>query len=1359
MTRDTRAWLAIAAVVAALTWIETAHADLATRFTHYSVEHGLSQAAVEAIAQDRRGFIWLGTDEGLNRFDGYRFVTYVNDPNVSTTLAHNWVWALHVDAHGAVWVGTDGGGLDRLDPTTGVFEHRALVDDPAAHIVVRAIVAEPSGALWIGTDGDGLFRLEPASGDIRRFRNVASDDTSLSNDHVKALHIDASGWLWIGTDGGGVNRLKLGDNTLERYALGRHDAGAWTKARIRSIVSDPNGTLWIGSYEDGLIRLDPASHEVRTYRHHADDPASLSADSIRILFNDEAGALWIGTDGGGLNRYDPAADAFEHVRQDPADFHSLSDDHVVSLFQDRGGVMWVGTYVGVNTWNPRIGTFATVARRNGGPGELTNNYVTSFAKAHDGPLWIGTSGGGLNRMDPATGAIDALRHSAKNAASLGDDRVFSLAAEPPNALWIGTRSGGLNHLDLATGHFRRFVHDADDPASLSFDGVTSLLLGADDTLWVGTYLGGLNRLDRATMTFRHFRHDDGDPTSLCSDRVVAMAEDRGGALVVGTHGGGICVLDTALGAFASYRHDPADPASLSSNNAWALHIDDADNLWIGTEDGGLNLWRSDARKRGEVRFEHYDEGNGLPSQVVYGVLSDASGDIWVSSNHGLSRLHPDSGRVQTYDVSNGLPNNEFNTGAQFRSDTGELYFGGVGGFTFFKPESIRTNSHPPQLALTRVQVMNRDVTPGRRVELGYRDQLMTFEYAALDFTAPQRNTYKHRLIGFDREWVDDGPLHRATYTNLAPGDYVFQVMAANNDGVWSTQPLTVNLRATPPPWATPLAKAGYLLLALALALLAYRAQSRRLAVARQIHNTNLLLRAEIEERQAQERALIRERENAQRYLDIVEVMILALDPEGTVLRVNQKGTRVLGYPEWQIIGANFYDRLVPAEIRDRVRQQFQSVAQYDYFESPIVAKDGTERLIAWHTTPLPATDHDPRGLLISGADVTQVRQLEQQLRDSQRMDALGTLASGIAHDFNNILTSILGFAQLTQATVARGSKAASYLDRLQTSVDRAKGLVQAILTFGRRARQTQRPSSLAMIAREALQLVRPSLPANIEIRTEIDDHCGAVFADPSQLHQVVMNLCTNAYQAIGDGGGVLDDRRRGARGRRGGSAFESGARHGRARPPDRQRYRRGYGRGHEGAHLRPILHDEAPRRRNRARFVGRTRHRDAVARNDQREQQPRRRIALRGGAAALRGAGDRGDPLRHAGTRRGERRRDDSVRRRRSGRAAEHAGVARIARVSRVDRLQRRRGTGALQAARGRDRPGDHRPRDARHDGQRSRPRPARPARESADHHDYRRRHRLAAGGVGQPLPPQAVHQGRSWRGNSQRDAATRGKW
>ncbi len=1112
---------AITTGIAALVSIGSTGADLATRFTHYSVEHGLSQAAVETIIQDRQGFIWLGTDEGLNRFDGYNFVTYANDKNNPTTLAHNWVWALHEGADGAIWVGTDGGGLDRLDPLTGTFVHCALVADPTARVIVRAIVEDATGALWIGTDGDGVFRLEPSTGATRQYRNDPNDAGSLSNDHVKALHIDNRGHLWIGTDGGGLSRLNLENNTVERYLLDARNPDAWAGARIRSIASDVDGALWIGTYEEGLLRVDTTTSEIRRYRHHPNEPSSLTHDSIRILFLDASGSLWIGTDGGGLNRYDPQADSFEHVRQDPADFNSLSDDHVVSLFQDRGGVIWVGTYVGVNTWNPRVGTFATVARRNGGPNELSNNFVTSFAKTPDGTLWIGTSGGGLNRQDPRTGTTTALSHSPRSPASRGDDRVFSLAAESTIDLWIGTRSGGLNHLDTTSGRLRRFVHDASDPGSISFNGVTSLLLDRSNTLWVGTYLGGLNELVRSRVQFRHYRHDDADPSSLCSDRVVAIAEYRAGALAIGTHGGGICVFDRSRNAFTTYRHNPADPSSLSSDNAWAVHVDASDNLWIGTEDGGLNLWRAEARVRGEARFEHYDTSNGLPSPVVYGVLSDAMGDIWVSSNHGLARLHPQTGEVQRYDVSNGLPNNEFNTGAQYRSESGELYFGGVSGFTYFRPESIRTNAHPPQLALTRVQIMNRDVAPARAMELGYRDQLMTFEYAALDFTAPQRNTYKHRLIGFDEAWVSDGSLHRATYTNLAPGDYAFQVMATNNDGVWSTQPLTLNLRATPPPWATPLAKAGYLLLAFALLLLVYRAQSRRLAVARQIHNANVQLRGEIEERQAQERALIRERENAQRYLDIVEVMILALDPDGTVRRVNQKGTRVLGYPEWEIIGCNFYERLVPPDIRDHVRQQFQAVAQYDYSESPIVAKDGTQRLIAWHTTPLPATEHEPRGLLISGADVTQVRQLEQQLHDSQRMDALGTLASGIAHDFNNILTSILGFAQLTQATVARGSKASTYLDRLQTSVARAKDLVQAILTFGRRARQAQRPTSLAVVTREALQLVRPSLPANIEIRMQIDDDCGAVFADPSQLHQLTMNLCTNAYQAIGENGGVL----------------------------------------------------------------------------------------------------------------------------------------------------------------------------------------------------------------------------------------------
>ncbi len=1111
----------VVVLLATLTAPGLAFADLATRFTHYSVEHGLSQAAVETIIQDAQGYIWIGTENGLNRFDGYRFVTYIHDKDDPQSLAHNWIWALHEDTERRIWVGTDGGGLDRLDPQTGVFEHHALDVDLNERLVVRAITQDNSGTLWIGTDGNGVYGLDPDTGATTHHQRHTAQSDSLSNDHVKALLV-SDGYLWIGTDGGVVDRLDLATHTIQRFALDPDHPHSRARMRISSLASAAADALWIGTYEDGLVRLDTRTQKVRIYRHRPDDATSLSADSVRVLFNDASDALWVGTDGEGLNRYDPPTDGFEHVRQDPADFNGLSDGHIVSMYQDRGGVMWVGTYVGVNTWNPRIGTFARVSRRNDGPNELSNNYVTSFEHTPDGSLWIGTGGGGLNRARPS-GTISVDRHDPNNPRSLGDDRVFSLAADPPNGLWIGTRSGGLNYLDTSTGQFQHFRHDANNPRSLSFDGVTSLLIDQTNTLWVATYLGGLNRYDRTTGTFQHFRHSGSDPTSLCSDRVVAMAEDRRGQLVVGTHGGGICVLDAARGAFARYQHVAGDASSLSSNSAWAVHVDADDNLWVGTEDGGLNLWRAQARAANQVRFEHYTQADGLASPVVYGILSDATGDIWISSNHGLSRLNPATGRVQNYDISNGLPSNEFNSGAQYRSDDGVLYFGGIAGFTYFRPESIRTNVHPPQIALTRVQIMNRDVaSPMTPLVLDYHDQLMTFEYAALDFTAPQRNTYKHRLIGFDETWVDDGALHRATYTNLEPGNYVFQVMAANNDGVWSAQPLTLNLRVDPAPWATPWAKAGYLLLIFGALLLVYRSYSRRLAIAQQIHNTNLQLRTEIAERQAQERALIRERANAQRYLDIVEVMILALDADGVVRRMNQKGTRVLGYSEHEIVGSNFYERLVPTDTRDQVRQQFQAVAQYDYSESTIVAKDGTQHLIAWHTTPLPATEDEPRGLLISGADVTEIRQLEQQLRDSQRMDALGTLASGIAHDFNNILTSILGFAQLTHATLARGSKGATYLDRLMTSVERAKGLVQAILTFGRRARQTQRPSSLAAISIEALQLLRPSLPATITIRTQIEENCGAVLADPTQLHQLVMNLCTNAYQSMSRSGGVLE---------------------------------------------------------------------------------------------------------------------------------------------------------------------------------------------------------------------------------------------
>ncbi|MCZ6890030.1 MAG: ATP-binding protein, partial [Gammaproteobacteria bacterium] len=352
--------------------------------------------------------------------------------------------------------------------------------------------------------------------------------------------------------------------------------------------------------------------------------------------------------------------------------------------------------------------------------------------------------------------------------------------------------------------------------------------------------------------------------------------------------------------------------------------------------------------------------------------------------------------------------------------------------------------------------------------------------------------------------------------------YVFEVEASNNHGTWSEVPLSYNLRVLPAPWLTSWALAAYGLAALFGLLLVYRSVARRVAITRQIRDTNASLRDEIRERQAQELALNAEKENAQRYLDIVEVMILSLDSQGRITMVNQKGERILGFKESELIGLDFFETLVPESVRRTLRDRFESLDEYDYSESPVVSKDGSERLIAWHAIPLLATQHLPRGILISGADVTQERDLEHQVREAHKMEALGTLASGIAHDFNNVLSSIVGFAELSLTQVPPGSKASHYLEQLEVSAERASNLVQTILAFrGHEEQRVLQPTYVQTVVEEALQLIRPSMPSSIDIHADIDASCAPVIADPTQIHQLIMNLCTNAYQAMGEGGGEL----------------------------------------------------------------------------------------------------------------------------------------------------------------------------------------------------------------------------------------------
>ncbi len=835
------------------------------RFQRYSLEEGVSQVFITSIAQDTQGFIWVGTQEGLNRFDGYEFVAFSHDPEDPSSISHNLIKAILVDEAGLIWVATDGGGLNRFDPATGVF--RRYRNDPENESTlssdrVRILHQDRAGQLWVGTDGGGLNRLDPATGRAVRLTHDPADPHSLSDDRVWGIAEDGAGNLWIATDGGGLDRLHPPTGRFDHFRHDPSDPASLPSDRVRAIAIDGDGVLWAGTQDRGLARMLPGSSDFERFQNDPDDPTSLSNDDVRAVYPSADGALWIGTDDG-LNLWQPRTASFVRYQQDAADPFSLSQSSVKSILQDSGGVLWVGTYAGLNKSNHPSASFAHYRRVGEAPGQLSDSFVNAFAESRSGRIFVGTPQG-LDIFDPASRTFQPFAEIAGDGQSLSDNRVMALRFDRSGDLWVGSRSGGLDRLDVTSGIVQSYRHSAEDPHSLSADGVTCILEDGRRRLWVGTYRGGLNLMDRRTGRFSHRRHDPEDPTSLSSDRVLALLEDGSGVLWVGTHGGGLNRLDAATGHWQHYRNDPNDPHSLSNDYILSLAEDAAGNLWVGTQGGGLNLWRAADRLAGRAHFARYTKQNGLLSETVYAMQVDAEQRLWFSTNRGLGRLDLVKGQFKHYNSSHGLQSEEFNHGASLRGRDGRLYFGGIKGFNTFRADRVGINPSKPPIALTHIYKFNKPVELGPlhlldEIELAHRDYVIAFEFAALDYAAPDLNRYQYKLEGLDKEWVDNGTRRRATYTNLAPGSYTFRVRGSNNDEIWSEQGLELRLRSLPPPWRTGWAYALYLLLVGGVVVMNTRSQVHKRQRAEELAETNRRLKAEVIQRRAKERALKSER--------------------------------------------------------------------------------------------------------------------------------------------------------------------------------------------------------------------------------------------------------------------------------------------------------------------------------------------------------------------------------------------------------------------------------------------------------------------------------------------------------------------
>ncbi len=810
------------------------------RFRHLGVEDGVPDKNVYDVLQDRLGFLWLATSIGLVRYDGYTFTTYKPDPDDPTSLAGRLVTDLYEDRSGTLWIATRGG-LNRFDrPNESFVSYRHDADDPASldFDSVSVVLEDRAGWLWVGTgdlemytSGGGLNRLDRETGTFVHYRHDADDPQSLGFGAVISLWEGRGGELWVGTSGGGLNRFDPRSGRSVRYQHDPDDDTSLSQDQVSALLEDRSDRLWVGTWAGGLNRFEPETGTFRRYRHDAGDAASLANDRVLSLYEDRGGTLWIGTRGV-LERYDPATDGFVHYRHDPLDPDSLSDNVAIwGMTEDRAGTMWLTVRgAGLDRFDRYASRFFRYAHhRPGDPGSLSHSHVTAVCEDRSGNLWVGTEGAGLDRVDAASGIVTHFRPDPGRPGSLSHGYVLSLHESPSGTLWVGTLNG-LDRFEPATGSFTHFTHDGDGPRSLGGERVSTIVDGTAGELWIG-FLGGggLDRFDPATGTFTHYPPREDDPGSLPNGMVVTVYLDRAGELWIGTEGAGVCRLEAATETFdCHYSRD------LGLEVATALHEDAAGRFWVGTFGGGLHLLD---RATGDLR--RLTDRDGLPHDVVYSILEDDEGRLWLSTGKGLSVMDPDRELFRNYDHSDGIRGDLF-FGGGTQGAGGRLYYGGSGGLFAFHPRDVADNPHPPQVVLTDFRIgqqavpigggaaLRRHISVAEEIRLRHDENVISFSFAALHYSDPAGNRYAYRLKPLEAKWSYVGSRRFASYAHLAPGTYRFEVKAASSDGIWSPEAAGVRLIIRPPWWRTWWAYVLYSAAFLAAALTLERTHRARL---------------------------------------------------------------------------------------------------------------------------------------------------------------------------------------------------------------------------------------------------------------------------------------------------------------------------------------------------------------------------------------------------------------------------------------------------------------------------------------------------------------------------------------------------
>ena len=776
------------------------------KFNHIETSAGLSESNVHCILQDSKGFMWFGTEDGLDKYDGYKITVYKNDPTNKNTISNNKIIDIIEDANGDLWIATWGGGLNKYDRSKDAFTH--FMNDPKnpnsiSNDFLNHLALDDNGNIWISPDGAGISIFNREKNSFKRYSDIDKDNII---ELPSVIYKDSHHNMWVGTINKGLFLFDAQKKTFINFKHNDKDAQSLSGNNITSIYEDSKHRLWVGTNGDGLNLFDRQTGKCISFQHDEKDAASICDDVIFAITEDNNGKIWLGTENQGISVLDPETAKCTNYGYSDLSATDLNSNSINCVYKDNNGNIWIGTYnAGINISTRDINTF-THYKHSPFSNSLSNNKVLAITEDADNNLWIGTDGGGLDLLDKHTGEFRHFAHKEGDKNTIAGDNVMSVLEDSYKNLWVGTYANGITVINRKQNTNKQYRNDTANKNSLSNNNVSAIYEDRDKNIWIGTF-EGLSLYNREKDCFTNYFAEDNGPTN---NSITCISEDSEGFIWFGTEASGIHRLNKKTNKIVTFLHDD-NKNSLSDNYVTCFHEDKYGILWIGTYNG-LSSYNTKTNL-----FTNYNVNDGLPHKKIAGILEDDYGNLWISTNKGVSKFDPKNKTFQNFGVEDGLQANEFRQAA-CKTRSGAMYFGGINGINEFFPDKIKLSSFDPPLVITDFRIFNKsvavakndkdpsplkqDITQTKTLTISYKSSVISFDFASLNYSSSEKKQYAYKLEGFDKDWIYSGTNHTATYTNLDADTYTFKVKSLNNNGEWSSHIASLQLIVTPPFWLT-----------------------------------------------------------------------------------------------------------------------------------------------------------------------------------------------------------------------------------------------------------------------------------------------------------------------------------------------------------------------------------------------------------------------------------------------------------------------------------------------------------------------------------------------------------------------------